>query len=128
LKLSDSGYAKLAKRFRGELLKAAQERRTVTYGYLMKRFSISRGRVISGLLGEVDAMESRKGSPGFAALVVRKDTGFPGGGFFCDPGLPVALQRGSERSTDPKLSLREMAYVRGRQRFIWSFYSKSKAI
>jgi hypothetical protein len=123
---SASKHARLVEKLRAELLKAAHERRTLTYGYLMKRFSLSRGRVIPGLLGEIDRAEHEPGSPGLAPLVVRKDTHFPGGGFFCDEDLPPSLRRARSRSTDPILTPDEEAYVKSRQVAIWSHYSRSK--
>jgi hypothetical protein len=69
---------------RRELLRAASDHRTVTYGFLMRKFRISRGapggKGIAGVIAEIDGREAQKGAPGFAAIVVRKDTGFPGGG------------------------------------------------
>ena len=107
------------------LLSAALARRTVTYGYLMGRFGLARGsegRSVVAVLGEIDAAEALAGAPGFAALVVRKDTGYPGGGFFCWEGLPASLRRPSERANDPNLSTGEMRYVRGQQERIWAYY------
>ena len=109
---------------RRELLRAAASCRTVTYGFLMKKFGLSRGRGIVRAIGEFDGDEAKKGAPGFASIVVRKDTGYPGGGFFCWEGLPAGLRRPKERGLDPRLSERERAYVRTLQREVWSFYSK----
>jgi hypothetical protein len=108
--------------FGSELLEAAQEGRTVTYGRLMKRFRLSRGRAISAVLGEVDRAQRLAGAPGFAAIVVRKDTGYPGGGYFCDDGLPASLRRPASRCTDPRLSAQEKEHVRHQQRRIWEYY------
>jgi hypothetical protein len=87
---------------------------------------MSRGKALVNALGSVDRQEAAAGGPGFAALVVRRDTGFPGGGFFCDSSLPLSLRRGRERSSDPKLSPREKAFVRSQQRRIWSHYGAMK--
>lgn len=115
---------------REELLKAALERKTVTYGYLMQRFGVSRGsqagKTVVGMLDEVDTQERARGAPGFAAIVVRKDTGFPGGGFFCWEGVPAAIRRPWERSRDPKLSEEEREYARGEQRKIWAYYAEQR--
>ncbi len=111
---------------RKELLAAALERRTVTYGQLMARFGLARGdsgRTVVGMLGEVDRHEYESGAPGFAAIVVRKDTGYPGGGFFCWDDLPVALRRPKEKCQDPKLSQAEKDYVKEQQEKIWGYYS-----
>jgi len=111
---------------RRELLRAARERRTVTYGYLMRRFRLSRGAPggggVVGVVGEVDRSEARRGAPGFAAIVVRKDTGYPGGGFFCWDGVPPALRRAKREGPNPRLSDAEKRYVRALQEEIWSHY------
>jgi hypothetical protein len=115
----------LRREMRRELMRAALERRMVTYGYLMNKFGLARGdsgETVVGVLGEIDGEESRRGAPGFAAIVVRKDTSFPGGGFFCWEGIPTSLRRPKEKGQDPKLSQAEKLYVREQQEKIWSYY------
>jgi hypothetical protein len=111
---------------RRELLRAARDRRTVTYGSLMRKFRLSRGasggRGVVGAIGEVDRREAQSGAPGFAAIVVRKDTGYPGGGFFCWDGVPPALRRAKRQGSNPRLSQAEKRYVRRLQEEIWSYY------
>ena len=109
-------------RTRRDMVRAASLGATVTYGHLMKKFRLSRGRPLSKLIGELDAAEYSKGAPGFAAIIVRKDTGLPGGGYFCDDRLPAILRRSSRRATDPRLSPVEITRVREEQRRIWAFY------
>ncbi len=72
---------------------------------------------------EVDKDEYSRGAPGFAAIIVRKDTGYPGGGFFCDDELPPSLRRPFTRASDHKLSAAEMNYVKEAQKKIWDYYS-----
>jgi hypothetical protein len=113
---------------RRELLRAAADRRTVTYGSLMRKFRISRGapggKGIIGVIGEIDRHEAQRKSPGFAAIVVRKDTGYPGGGFFCWDGVPPSLRRAKREGLNPKLSDAEKKYVRKLQEGIWGFYQR----
>jgi hypothetical protein len=113
---------------RRELLSAAADRRTVTYGSLMRKFRISRGapggKGIVGVIGEIDRHEAQRKAPGFAAIVVRKDTGYPGGGFFCWDGIPPALRRAKREGLDPKMSDAEKKYVRKLQEEIWGFYQR----
>jgi len=118
--MSDAGIEGL----RQELLRAARTRSTLTYGQLMKLMEISRGRPLFDAIVEVDRAEYARGAPGFAAIIVRKDTGFPGGGFFCDDDLPPPLRRPFSRASDPKLSAAETNYVKEAQRKIWDYYSK----
>ena len=117
--MSASGIEEL----RLELVKAARAHGTLTYGQLMKLLGISRGRPLFEAIVEVDRAEYAKGAPGFAAIIVRKDTGFPGGGFFCDDDLPPALRRPFSRANDPKLSAAELNYVKGAQKKVWEYYS-----
>ena len=51
-----------------------------------------------------------------AAIVVRKDTGYPGGGFFCWDGVPPALRRARREGSNPRLSDAEKRHVRKFQR------------
>jgi hypothetical protein len=121
--VQDSAIEKL----RQELLKAAKARGTLTYGDLMRLLGVSRGRPLFDAIVAVDRAEYGRGAPGFAAIIVRKDTGFPGGGFFCDDDLPPPLRRPFSRAADPKLSAGEMNYVKEAQRKIWDYYSNEPA-
>jgi len=105
---------------------AARGRKTVTYGTLMRRIRLSRGRALSGMIGAVDRMEYAALAPGFAAIIVRKDTGFPGGGYFCDDALPTRLRRPQSRASDPRLSSAEREHVRRKQEEIWRFYGEGR--
>lgn len=93
----------------------------------MKKFRLSRGghrgNGVVGVIGEIDEQEARTGAPGFAAIVVRRDTGYPGGGFFCWEGVPAALRRPGHLGKNPILSDVEKNYVRRLQGEIWSFYA-----
>ena len=108
---------------RKELSQAARARGTLTYGQLMNILGVSRGRRLFDAIVAVDRDEYARGAPGFAAIIVRKDTGFPGGGFFCDDGLPPELRRPFSRASVPRLSAAEMNYVKEAQRKIWDYYS-----
>jgi hypothetical protein len=122
MRMRASGRAKM----REQLIRAAASHSTVSYGTLMKVCRLSRGRALSRAIADVDREEYAAGAPGFAAVIVRKDTGFPGGGYFCDDGLPSWLVRDRDRSTDPRLSLAEKDYVIGQQRRIWAYYGEGR--
>jgi hypothetical protein len=107
---------------RGILLEAARSNKTVTYGHLMRTLGISRGRPLARAISEADRQEYESGRPGFAAIIVRKDTGFPGGGYFCDDDLPSGLRRRNEERSDPRLSLKERKYVTAQQKVVWRQY------
>ena len=120
---SDSSLRKDVQR---TLLLTAEGGKTVTYGHLMKKFGLTRGRGSRGVvnvIGEIDDYEARRGGPGFGAIVVRKDTRFPGGGFFCyGSDLPPSLRRASGRGANPRLSKAEKEYVLNVQKAIWRHY------
>jgi hypothetical protein len=121
--------SRLRKDVRRRLLRAAKEGKTITYGHLMKSFGLTRGRGARGVvqvIGEIDDHERSHGGPGFAAMVVRKDTGFPGGGYFCHDGddLPSGLRRTRNQGTNPRLSRAEKEHVLFEQKAIWNFYGR----
>jgi hypothetical protein len=123
LRLRNRNIESTMEGMRKTLLGAAIRRETMTYGALMRRFGLSRGRVLSEAIGEADRREYASGAPGFAALIVRKDTGYPGGGYFCDDTLPLRLRRPSSRRNDPRLSGPEMEHIKNQQERIWKFYA-----
>ena len=90
----------------------------------MRRYGLSRGRPLTALIGVVDRLEAARGAPGFAAIIVRKDTGFPRGGYFCDEDLPAKLRNPKEKSTDPRLTDAQKAYVLRKQKEVWDFYAE----
>lgn len=89
----------------------------------MKIMGVSRGRPLFEAIVAVDRDEYARGAPGFAAIIVRKDTGYPGGGFFCDDDLPADLRRPFSKASEPRLSAAELNYVKDAQKRIWDFYS-----
>ena len=68
------------------LVRAARERRPLTYGQLLAYFGLRVGRVtVGGLcrdLGRVERRRAAEGWPDLACLVVRKADGLPGEGYF----------------------------------------------
>ncbi|HZW84968.1 MAG TPA: hypothetical protein VFE91_03570 [Nitrososphaerales archaeon] len=88
----------------------------------MKLLGVSRGRPLLDAIVEVDKAEYARGAPGFAAIIVRKDTGYPGGGFFCGDDVPVEVRRPFSKASYPKLSAAEMNYIKAAQRKVWDYY------
>jgi hypothetical protein len=113
---------------RKTLLPAARRGETVTYGELMKMFGLSRGKALSGMIGMVDRREYASGAPGFAAIIVRKDTGYPGGGYFCDDALPPELRRPKSKANDSVLSSVERDHIIRQRRRIWAYYSRTASL
>lgn len=101
------------------LAEAAAARRTVTYGQLMKKFGLSRGsgrgNTVVGALDQVDRAERAAGAPGFAALVVREDTGYPGLGFY------AGRRKGSG------LTPADKEYAKKEREKVWSYYRRPAA-
>ena len=110
---------------RRTLLRAARRGEKVTYGTLMRTFGLSRGKALTRMIARVDHLEYASGAPGFAAIIVRKDTSYPGGGYFCDSTLPPGLRRSISRSNDPRLTAAEQNHIRQQQERIWSYYSRT---
>jgi hypothetical protein len=113
---------------REELIKAAGDGRTITYGYLMKKFRVSRGHPrgvgIAEIIGSIDRYEQERGAPGFGAIVVRKDTGYPGGGYFCYDDLSTDIRRSRDQRASPRLSEKEKRHIEAEQRKIWKYYAR----
>jgi hypothetical protein len=109
---------------------AAVQRNTVTYGHLMGKFGLSRGsgrgKTVVGALTEIDREERAAGAPGFAALVVRKDSGYPGGGFFEGVRRKGATRRGAG-GRRKGLTDAEMAYADKERERVWSYYRRRYA-
>ena len=68
------------------VVRAARERRPLTYGQLLAYFGLRVGPVtVGGLcrdLGRVERRRAAEGWPDLACLVVRKSDGLPGEGYF----------------------------------------------
>ena len=107
------------------LVDAAAARKTVTYGQLMKKFGVSRGsgrgNTVVEALDEIDRAERAAGAPGFAALVVRKDTGYPGQGFFAGKGKGSGGGDGGSRLTPA-----DKEYADRQRERVWSYYRRQR--
>ncbi|HYC26585.1 MAG TPA: hypothetical protein VEB67_01020 [Nitrososphaerales archaeon] len=89
---------------------------------------ISRGKRLFEAIVEVDRAEYARGAPGFAAIIVRRDTGYPGGGFFCGDDLPPEVRRPYEKAADPKLSAAELNYAKEAQKKVWEYYADGRLV
>jgi len=70
-----------------ELIKAAQQRKTIYYEDIARIMKLpTRGdhmaKEVGQILGEISECEHNQGRPLLSAIVIRKDTGMPGEGFF----------------------------------------------
>ncbi len=102
-----------------ELRDLARGGKTMTYGELMSRFHVSRGRIhgIAELLWRISEMEACLVGPShdpphfISAVVVRSTSGYPSGGFFGLAGIPPDLERPERLYVDSVLSDDEKRYV-----------------
>ena len=124
---------------RKELIEIARAGKTITYGYLMKKFRIPRGNPkpgigIGSVVGEISEFEDRHNRPLISAIVVLSNSaskkcpqGQPGAGFFGIPSstIPAGLKRSASRQADPKLSQEDLEFVRETQEKIWRFWKQN---
>ncbi len=102
-----------------ELRELGRGGKTMTYGELMSRFHVSRGRThgIAELLWRISEREAcsvglSHDPPHFiSAVVVRSISGYPSGGFFGLAGIPPELERSERMYGNPSLSDDEKRYV-----------------
>lgn len=117
--LSQEEWDDAKRRLFDVLADAAADRATITYGDAARvafggRFSARSGALMD-LLGEVDEEEDRRRGIMIASLVVRKDTGMPGEGYFAfiaRMGRPIDDREG---------------VWRGEAERVWAAYAKEDA-
>lgn len=84
--LPDAQWEAAAIEMRDILVERARERHTITYGVLARAIGAARlqprSRGFTALLGAACAFEDSEGRPMIGSLVVKKDTGIPGAGYF----------------------------------------------
>lgn len=117
---------------RKKLIKTAKERKTVTYGDLMREFKISRGpsgKGIGNVVGTISEYEHQNGRPILSAIVVRSGSGtkkwkhgHPGGGFFGLPSVPHHLRRFESDHVNPNLSDAELEHIKQEQQKVWDYW------
>jgi hypothetical protein len=118
---------------RQRLIEVARNRKTITYGELMKEFGIPRGHRKPGIgighvVGAISEHEYSHGRPLISAIVVRAysesticPNGAPGGGFFGLSGIPSQLIR-SENNWGNPLTNEERNFVKAEQEKIWNYW------
>jgi hypothetical protein len=88
MSFSEANWDELKAEMRAILINQARQRATITYSSLAASMQTvhmhHRAPYFHKLLRDMDADEVRDGRPSLAALVVRKDTGIPGSGFFTE--------------------------------------------
>jgi hypothetical protein len=108
------------------LIRAALERRPVTYGQLLSFFGWKVTRVTVGALcrdlGRIEERRVGEGWPDLACLVVRRSDGLPGEGYF------DSLRRGNGYA-GPSVGPAAEAFLRSRQEraYAWAAARESAA-
>lgn len=90
--LSDADRAALKEEMRTLMIEAARARETMTYAELCMRLQTARVHYHSSflvhMLDEIGREEMAAGRGALPAVVVRKDSGIPGGGYFRETAHP----------------------------------------
>jgi hypothetical protein len=85
-KLTDAQLSAVCAEMRGILVACAQAGHTIAYSELTRELQSTRlhyrAPLLSRLLALVNDREEAQGRPGLAALVVNKQMGWPGAGYF----------------------------------------------
>ncbi len=92
LRLSWDAFEDYVKKVKAELIERAKRRDVVAYSELMSRFRISR-RDIGWVVGACSASEFEQGNPLLSAIVINKQKGTSGEGFWGLRGVPAELSR-----------------------------------
>lgn len=84
--LADTDYAALKGEIRAIMIETARARQTITYSELCLRLETARlhyhSTLLTRLLNEIGSVEVEAGRGVLPAVVVTKQTGIPGGGYF----------------------------------------------
>ena len=78
---------------REKLIKVAKGKRTIYFSELGSEFGINT-RQVGKVVGEISIYEREHCRPLLSAVVIRKDTGMPGKGFWEGPTYEQACKRG----------------------------------
>lgn len=86
--LTPEQYAQLKEEMRALMIETARLRSTITYSELAAQLQTARVHyhsfLMAKLLDEIGSEEVQAGRGVLAAVVVRKSTGIPGGGYFAE--------------------------------------------
>jgi hypothetical protein len=63
-----------------------------------------------------------------SAIVVHKNTSYPGGGFFGLPGIPAKFARDEAGWTDQRLTADEKVFIRNSQRNVFTWAKRRKTM
>lgn len=111
---------------RDSLIQVAKTQGVIHYGDIAKTLGIA-NEAVGFVVGEISEYEHLEGDrPLLSAVVVRKDTGNSGGGFFGLSGVPGYVNR-TKRGVDlgnPNLNAHEYAFWKNEQNRVHDWWRK----
>lgn len=113
---------------------SARRGRAITYGEIMRVCHVPRGQLIHNgkavgdVVGEISEWTWDTWGIYLSAIVVRKNTAYPGGGFFGLKGIPTTFARGEEGWSDRRLTADEKGFLRKRQQEVFAWAKRRKSI
>src|SRR5512141_2862155 len=108
---------------RDKLIETAKARDTVTYGEVAPLAGLDLSRpddreLVAGLLREICLHEHQQGRPLLAAIVVHKDDGNPGRGFYKLAELLDRYAGGDAKS--------DRAFLEEEQERVWDYWTRAR--
>jgi hypothetical protein len=114
---------------RKRLIEVAKKGSKISYKELMDEFCLARGghpsakNRVGDVVGDISNFEHSNGRPLISSVVVHKNNGYPGSGFFGLDGIPEQLRR-TEKSFKNPLSLDDKKFVQEEQKRVWDWWKK----
>ena len=109
------------------LVALAKDGRTVTYSILQSDLHLPR-QDTGEILGEVSNREHKDGRPRLSALVVRKDTGLPGVGFFGLDGVPPQIRWPQEKEVSAEVTEKRASFALEERKRVFDYWQKPPAV
>jgi hypothetical protein len=89
---------------------------------------VRNGKAIGDVVGVISEWTWERWGVYLSAIVVHKNTSYPGGGFFGLPGIPAKLARDEAGWTDQRLTADEKIFFRNCQRAVFAWAKRRKGI
>lgn len=112
--------------------KSAKRGLTITYGEIMRECGVPRGqpvrngKAVGDVVGQISEWTREEWGIYLSAIVVRKNTGYPGGGFFGLRGIPKAFARDEAGWADQRLTADEKIFLRKRRQEAFGWAKRRK--
>jgi hypothetical protein len=111
---------------------SAKREHPITYGEIMRECHIPRGqpvrngKAIGDVVGKISEWTSDEWRVYLSAIVVHKNTSYPGGGFFGLKRIPSRLVREEAKWADQRLNADEKTFVRNCQQKVFALAKTKK--